>query len=349
LQRSGVLQVKVDSYSMAVPVLQNITCAVALESGHHVAPRRNPSWEYNTITASASRADEQGKKDAQEMAAKLRTNGKVARQVILLTALYARTDQATLLKVRKLLQPWTWLADAMPSQLSAPSAMLSVGALALTAVAGTAAADAWSQKQDRAGGGRPPARGESQRSSAVTGAVASVTEKPWAWGAGLLGLCAGSCGLYMRARHARSLQRAVKLQANVRVVKRRPVDDVASVLDLTVKGNDDVETIRCALARARRAACVACVTAATTPCASAGSYTQDGCVRQMVHLCVHLRGVGACSLAAYRFRRRSRCRSQAVVQGDADRREREPEAREAAQHRAHDGLPGAARLWRLLR
>ena len=176
------------------------------------------------------------------MAAKLRANGKISRQLILLAALYARTDQATLLKVRKMLQPWTFLADAVPSQLSAPSALFVVGGIAVGAVLVTGAANASKHASANAdarnGGGASSAR--------VQGAWTAVSEKPIAWSSGIAGVCAVGVGLYLRQRHARSLRRAIKLQSNVRVVKKRPVNDVADVLDLFVKGNDDVEMIRCA-------------------------------------------------------------------------------------------------------
>ena len=196
-------------------------------------------------------ADEAGKRRANEVAARLRTNGKIARQVVLLAALYARTDQATLRKVRKMLQPWTFLADAVPSQLSAPAALLSVGGLALGAMLGTGLTNALSARGD-AGDAAPPSRGAGVRSRKgvhLQTAYTAVMEKPAAWGAGVAGATLCGLGLYMRARHAKSVSRAVKLQAKVKVVKRRPVDDVASVLDLFVKGNDDVETIRCAAAQ----------------------------------------------------------------------------------------------------
>lgn len=80
----------------------------------------------------------------------------------------------------------------------------------------------------------------------MSGAWGKVKEKPAAFGASAFGAAAIGLGMYFRQRHVRSLARAVRLQANVRVVKRRPVDDVAAVLDLFAKGNDDVETIRCA-------------------------------------------------------------------------------------------------------
>lgn len=192
-------------------------------------------------------ADEAGKKRAAEAAAKLRTDGKIARQVILLAALYARTDQATLGKVRKMLSPWSWLADAMPGQLSAPTALLAVGGVALSVVTGTAAANALNaEPRSSTAHVQPSASSSSKPETRLQTAYTTVAEKPVACIAGAFGLSAVSVGVYMRQRHARSLRRAEKLQNNIRVVKRRPVDDVASVLDLFATGRDDVETVRCA-------------------------------------------------------------------------------------------------------
>lgn len=191
----------------------------------------------------ARAADEEGRKRAQEYAARLRTNGKIARQVVLLAALYARTDQETLNKVRKALQPWTWLADVVPSQLSAPSALFVVGGFTCGAILVAAGVQALT-------GPYPAQRGSSFGISAWK----ALTEKPVHMGAGATGAAIVGAGAFMRLRHTKSLARAVKLQANVRVVKRRPVDDVASVLDLFVKGNDDVETIRYVAAALNRSA-----------------------------------------------------------------------------------------------
>jgi hypothetical protein len=185
------------------------------------------------VTA-ARGADEVGRKQAQEYATRLRTNSKIARQVVLLAALYARTDQETLNKVRKALQPWTWLADVVPNQLSAPSALFVVGGFTCGAVLVAAGIQALTG----------PIQGHSKGSSFGVSAWKALTEKPVHLGSGAAGVAVVSAGAVMRLRHTKSLARAVRLQANVRVVKRRPVDDVASVLDLFVKGNDDVDTIR---------------------------------------------------------------------------------------------------------
>ena len=274
------------------------------------------------VTTGQRHADEEGKKASAEYAARLRTNSRIARQVVLLTALYARTDQETLRKVRKALQPWTWLADVNPVPLKGPQALFLVAGLAGTAVLATAGANLLSSSASSSGG-----RSHGNDESIGHWIRGAFSKQSWQLPMVGVGSLAAGGGYAWNRRHSRSLTRAQKLQANVRVVKRRPVDDVAGVLDLFVKGNDHVETIRCASFDTLAASVLVC------------QLPTDVCPPSSALL-----------VLVFAFQHESACRQlhhQAGVQGHADWCERAPKAGTPASHRAAPWLPVAARVWRL--
>jgi energy-coupling factor transporter ATP-binding protein EcfA2 len=201
-------------------------------------------YVMNKIVMMLTAEDEAGKKRAAELVARLRSNKNLARQVLVLTALYARTDQNTLRRVCGLLQPWSLFSGALLSWLSSPAALFTCSSLACVTLVGSAAYHVYSSE--------PAARGaeghrwsHSGRSRGPSGVAESLADRPaLTGGVTAASLACAATGLYARARHVQSKARALKLQSYVRVVKHRPVDDVATILDSCVPGNDDVETIR---------------------------------------------------------------------------------------------------------
>jgi energy-coupling factor transporter ATP-binding protein EcfA2 len=203
-------------------------------------------YAMNKIVALLTAEDETGKKHAAELAAKLRSNGKVARQVLVLTALYARTDQATLHRVRRLLQPWSLMSGALLSWLSSPAALFACSSLACVTLVGSAVYHVYSNEPGASSRHRGSDSSRfNSRLRGPAGIAEALDERPGlTGGVAVASVACAATGLYARARHVQSKARAIKLQSYVRVVKHRPVDDVATILDCFVPGNDDVETIR---------------------------------------------------------------------------------------------------------
>jgi hypothetical protein len=189
-------------------------------------------------------ADGEAKRHAQLLCQRVRTNSRISRRIIILAHLYARCDQATLSRLRTNLFPWTWIPSVLPHQLTAPSALLLTSAVFAAPVAFTATKGAFAPRS-QSSSVRPAASSAPSLLDRASGVLASVTEQPLLVAAGAASaLAVGGCG-FLRYRHTRSLKRAELLRSAVRVVKRRPVEQLASMLDITVSTRDTVDTIRC--------------------------------------------------------------------------------------------------------
>ncbi|GLC35414.1 hypothetical protein PLESTB_000567000 [Pleodorina starrii] len=166
--------------------------------------------------------------EARAMQEALRADAKAARQFLLLSHMYARTDTATLKAVRAVLLRPKYTAT-----------QVTVGAVStITATGGLVAA---------------------ARQPAVSDAVSDYGSAGWEWlcdhvpglrsrpklmAAALLGTAAAGAWYYARWQRLRSLDRAAALQRNIRVVKPQPVELLAGLVDHLFTTQDSVDTIR---------------------------------------------------------------------------------------------------------
>lgn len=144
----------------------------------------------------------------------------LSRQILLLAHLYADCDAQTLEKLRSRL---------LPQRIS--SRTVALGGGATVAVGATVGLSLYQQGLD----------------SHLLNYYQSVDEK---WRKpGLVATLAitGFAGLYWaysKATRQRSLERAASIQQLIRVIPRRSVNVIASLLDATFSSGDDAETIR---------------------------------------------------------------------------------------------------------
>ncbi|GIL48516.1 hypothetical protein Vafri_5023 [Volvox africanus] len=166
--------------------------------------------------------------EARHVQETLRTDARAARQFLLLSHLYARTDTATLKQVRAVLLRPKYTATQVT--VGAVSTITATGALVTAA-----------------------------RQPAVSGAISEYGSASWDWlcdhvpllrsrpkllGAVALGTATAGLWYYARWQRLRSLERAAMLQRNIRVVKPQPLELLAGLLDHLFTTQDSVDTIR---------------------------------------------------------------------------------------------------------
>lgn len=173
----------------------------------------------------------------------LQGNPRLANRTLILANLYARTDATTLQKLRQALQRLAWMSALSP--LSAPAACSSAAAMIL-GVAGTVVlSDALFGKGSGGGGGRVAGGALSDTLGRCTEAFARRREFVVAASATATTVLGG--GMYLQARHSRNKRIGAALQQNVRIVRARPTEELARVLDSCISAKDSVDRVRCAL------------------------------------------------------------------------------------------------------
>jgi len=215
--------------------ITQIVAALSAEGAPRPAPLLTPppsslrltSRPPALLTPTLTLPEAAQKGEAGAMLARLQSDPRVGKQFLVLAHLYARTDAATLAALRHALSRRAF---------TAPAAAAGVAALGAAAAAGVAALS--NRREFHAS--------TLSMQAAVERAAPFVADRPLvcaAAAAAALGAAWWSYGTYVRAR---SLERAAALQSHVRVVKRRPVAEVAALLDGVFTGKDTVDTIRCA-------------------------------------------------------------------------------------------------------
>lgn len=163
---------------------------------------------------------------AGQMMMRLCSDPHIGKQFLVLAHLYARTDAATLATLRSTLQKWSF---------TAPQAAASVVGL----VGGLAAATVAASNRQGLNDVSMTVQSALERSAPF------VADRPVVCAVVLSSVVGAGYLAYSKYTRKRSLERAAALQANIRVVKRRPVAEVASLLDNVFSAKDNVDTIRC--------------------------------------------------------------------------------------------------------
>lgn len=207
-------------------------------------PRAQLQRRQGRKRSSPRGADGEARKQALQLCQRVRSSSRMSRRIIILAQLYARCDQAALARLRTNLFPWTWVPSVLPQQLTAPSALLLASAVFAVPVL-LGAAEGAAQPRVQSSSIQPAAAASPGLRARLHGAVAGLVAQPTTLAAGVASAVAVSGGVYCRYRHSRSQRRAAELRKLVRVVKRRPVEQLAGVLDMFVSTKDSVDTIRC--------------------------------------------------------------------------------------------------------
>lgn len=174
--------------------------------------------------------DADRKADAQKMLERLKSDPRAAASFLVLAHLYARTDSSTLSYLRNALLSWSF----SPTNLTAAQALMSLTGLA----AATTAAFALARNSSSM-----PSFGDS--SAAVAGLLPEIAlQHPGIAVSAAACVCGSAALMYTRASTTLSARRAEQLQTSIRVVKRRPVRELASLLDTLFTNKDTVDTIR---------------------------------------------------------------------------------------------------------
>ena len=169
--------------------------------------------------------------EGQDMVDRAKKDPVIARQVLLLSHLYADGDAETLASLRAKLLPKSFLSN--PIMATGTAAVVALGAIGGMALS------------------RPilperthPYESYSSASSSSTSSASVMTRHPGLVAALAISGISGVSWACARVRRQRSIERAAAVQSHVRIVSHRPVELVASVIDATFSMGDTPETIR---------------------------------------------------------------------------------------------------------
>lgn len=164
-----------------------------------------------------------------DMVARAASDPRAARQLLLLLHLYADCDASTLKKLRKaLLKPRFTNLQLLGGTTAALSLGVTTSAILAQTPAPSAALSA------------PFERVEAD----IKESVPIIAAHPRLSLAALTAVGTATAWFIARSRRLRSLERAAAVQAPIRVVKPRPVGEIAALLDATFSGADGPETVR---------------------------------------------------------------------------------------------------------
>jgi energy-coupling factor transporter ATP-binding protein EcfA2 len=168
--------------------------------------------------------------EGQDMLRRAAAHPRAARQLLLLVHLYADCDSKTLAILRQAL-----LKPKFERKTVALTA-----AITTTAVVGTGYALSRSSPEFKEALNAPFERllDEIDDSAPILTAYPKVTM------AAVASLCGAAAWATARSRRIRSLERAAKVLEPIRVVKHRPVGEIAALLDATFSSGDSAELIR---------------------------------------------------------------------------------------------------------
>lgn len=190
-------------------------------------------------------------------------NPRIAKRLLILSSLYARTDATSLMRMRSIVDKMAWASQISP--LSAPTALVSTGGIVLLAAVTFALVEGASAgckpstpPPPSSSGSFQKGSGSMARSSLSTGdgilakmtatvgdGVAALVERQgMIAGAGAVACGLSMAGALVSAKHKKNRKRASALQEPIRVVKRCSPEELACVLSLCASPNDTVETVR---------------------------------------------------------------------------------------------------------
>lgn len=201
-------------------------------------------------------AGEAGRVRSAKMLRALQSNPRLANRTLIMANLYARIDATTLQNLRKNLQRLAWVSALSP--LSAPAACTSAAAMILGVAGAVVLSDALFGQASSSGGRNRGGGGVLSDTYARCSDAFSRRQESLA-GAGAVATTVLGGGLYLQARHTRHKRIGAALQQNVRIVRARPTEELARVLDSCISAKDSVDRVRCAYMRA-------CLPSCTTSC-----------------------------------------------------------------------------------
>jgi hypothetical protein len=168
--------------------------------------------------------------EGQDMLRRAASNPRAARQLLLLLHLYADCDESTLATLRRaLLKP----------KFETKTVVLG-GTLATGAIVGTSIALSKTSPEFKEAVSAPFERILDE----IDDSAPLLTANPKLTLTALAGCCGAAAWAISRSRRLRSLERAAAVQAPIRVVKHRPVGEIAALLNSTFSSGDSAELIR---------------------------------------------------------------------------------------------------------
>eukprot|EP00892_Ulva_mutabilis_P002607 jgi/Ulvmu1/12347/UM089_0031.1 len=185
---------------------------------------------------------EAGRERAAKMMRALQSSPRLANRTLILANLYARTDATTLQNLRKSLQRLAWVSALSP--LSAPAACTSAAAM-ICGVAGVVVLSDALFGSSRNGASHSGHSGASTLSDTFARCTDAVNRHQEVLaGAGATAVTVLGGGMYLQSRHSRHKRVGAALQQNVRVVRPRPTEELARVLDSCISAKDSVDRVR---------------------------------------------------------------------------------------------------------